>query len=193
MKRAIGSKNETQKQARKPIRVLLPSNRVAEFTAPKVGEYLQMEMDAVSKAGSDRSKIVFELADLMLKRCLTSMSVGPVQVSVKAGFNVEQARADAVAAGKDPDAAEDACEDVAKTLETARCLPVTDLDRDNGTEPGGYLESLPDAELGTVEASDWRALKSWIMTKAMTRFTCAPPEGVDGLSPKARRTRELRE
>jgi hypothetical protein len=183
-------KAEAQAPKRRTVRIILPSNRVAEFTFPTVGEFLQIRRDALSKVVSDSPEKPTELAvsiagsALLLRRHLTGITLTPVISVPKVGFDVAKARADAIDAGLDPDVAEDACEDVEKTKAAAVIAAITDQDWDLGVSAvGKVLAAMPGAELGTPEAADWEALDTWINTRAMPTFK-TPPE-IEGF-PKAR-------
>lgn len=161
---------------RRERRVLLPSNRVAVFHVPNVGEFLELRTEAIRRAearsegGAPSETLVgVELGKLVLRRCLIGLTPEPVASVLKPGTDLAALRAAAEAEGRaDVEAivaaAEDAAEDVEATKAAARPLPVTDLVWDEQENAAGvYLATCPTAGMDTPEGADWHALNDFAM------------------------------
>lgn len=160
-------------EQRRERRILLPSNRVAVFAVPNVGEFLELRADAIRRASGDGTpsdaSINIELGKLVLRRCLVGLTGEPVSSVLKPGTDLAALRAAAEAEGR-PDveafvaAAEDAAEDVEATKAAARPLPVNDLVWDEQENAAGvYLASCPRSGMDTPEGADWHALNDYAM------------------------------
>lgn len=162
-------------EQRRERRILLPSNRVAVFKVPNVGEFLELRADAIrkaeAKAGAATSDagINLELGKLVLRRCLVGLTAEPVVSVLKPGTDLDAVRAAAEAEGREDveaivAATEDAAEDVEATKAAARPLPVSDIVWDEQENAAGvYLARCPECGLDTPEGADWHALNDFAM------------------------------
>src|SRR5690242_14710452 len=117
----------TAPKQRRERRVLLPSNRVAVWQLPNVGEFLDLRTEALKKCG-DQGDIEFgmQFGKLLLRRCLVAMTERPTPTVYKQGFDVVAVRQKAEAEGVENIeavviAAEDAAEDVDAMKQAAKC------------------------------------------------------------------------
>lgn len=177
----LPSTSTTQKPRQRERRVLLPSNRVAVFRLPRVGEFLEIRDDAMIKAtekfaSPTDAAVGIELGKLLLRRMLCGLTVQPVDLVFPTGFRLETVRAKAeaesaelVAEGKlalDVEgivwAEQERMLDLEATKAKASPQPVTDIAWEEGDGPvGQYLRAIQDAEMDTLEAYDWRGLKDF--------------------------------
>jgi len=182
---------------RREKRILLPSNRVAAFSLPNVGEFLDLRADASlvaeQRLGRPPSNLAIgiELGRLVLRRNLVGLTARPVASIFKPGFDVAAVRAKAeresaelVEQGKLPldvelivEAAENAAEDVEAMKASARLDAVNDLvwDEQEGAV-GAYLAEASRSGLDTAEGCDWQALNDYstIVMPQVIRSSDAP-------------------
>lgn len=177
--------------ARNERRILLPSNRVAVFRVPNVGEFLDMRAEAIrivaARGESSDASVGVELGKMVLRRHLVGLTGEPVQSVYKAGFDAAALRAKLEAEGLADDvletaiaAAEDAAEDVEATKASARPAPVNDLVWDEAEGAvGEYLAAMPTSMLDEPEGRDWQSLNDYaqlVMPQVM-RGLNAPKAG----------------
>lgn len=194
-------------------RILLPSNRVAVFHMPNVGEFLDLRGEAIrvacarSKTGKPSdAEIGMELGKLVLRRLLVGMTDEPVPLQYKGDFSPErdlpelraklEADNEVLVERGEPtidveatlNATEDAAEDTEAIKEAARPATINDLtwDEQEGAV-GEYLARLPTSGLDTVEGRDWESLSDYsafVVPQAM--------RGLDGPKAGQPRIRSLR-
>ncbi len=159
--------------------MLLPSNRVAVYRLPNVGEFLDLRGEAIRTAISRSrtgqpgdAEIGVELGKLVVRRQLAAMTAEPVASIYKAGYDPDavraQVEADAATSETPIDvdasiaATEDDAEDVEATKASARPETITDLTWDEREGAlGKYLALMPACGLDTPEGRDWEALNDY--------------------------------
>ena len=141
------------------VRVVLPSNRIAEFTLPNTRQFIDLERDVLKElphgltAEAIRAVASISIQSLFLRRFFTGLSQ-PVDSVMRDGV-----------------------EDIEATKARGNCEPVTDADWDgvSKTRTAEYIRVMQDSEMGTVESADYRGILQWIHDRAIVQlFT--PPE-----------------
>jgi hypothetical protein len=209
-RKVAGTSNTEVAPGRNTERYLLPSRRVAVYLIPNVGEFIELRERAAIKASkavgpgaqASNAEFGYHLGELGLRKLLVGISLEPVPIINKAGFNEEALR---------EEAAKDAAEAVAEWVREQREQHNFDVPEElqaeelaKGTEArfddllfeaedsdamraaanpipvtdfmwdnsAAYLRQIQSAEIGTLEAADWLSIND-IVGALFTKLTIA--------------------